>query len=759
MIPLKEFEASAAHSIFINVRFRQKTPTVMTVSTLRPVPLAIALLAITWILPVGPIGAQVADRQDLFAEARGFYEEGQLQPALERLQRIVSEEPALMSNEGSAAFWYARVLEASGPENAQRARIEGIERLNVAGRFDPRLVDAAVSALDLESDPPPVLVEAYTELLKRAGATPGDTLVDRHATYSALLLDDSTRSRVILAEPRSRGALPVFQGGAGEVLVRWWRGQDPLPASVRNERFEHHVIRVATALRSYGDTTRAVGLDDRGLVYIRLGEPRFVRSVSFDDARFFLDVVRFGVSVGPSDFPVNEVWLYSHIHSAVYYIFAQDHRRRYREIRASDLIPRRLQNASSASERSQNMAVSSVAAMRHVYRALALLHPDFGPLYSQIDDYAMWQEERRLARMAGGPLEVGEVEYRVGAGATSVPVYVNRMRAIDPPHEFVSSSMSHAQLTDQEAYMSRERAEPNQFFQAHDAMGVDPLAVSARASRFLGDDGRSTVLIDWSPAPSALELGARRLSELEALGFDRHTDLVVEAVAVATDETHTEMARQADVVAIMTTEAPNGVLIPRTLSLPLASGTSRIGLQFDRYVAAIRPGPPPLIARGPRVQVGVEGFEGTMPIASSGMAMSDIRPFFSELPPEDVVGLADPLDRAFPFPHGFAPSRGSLILYFEAYGLQFGADDETHYAIEYEVARREPGTAFQRILGRSRRDVTAARTEHRGTTARTEEIIVLDPSEWSDGAEIRLTIRVTDLHAHRTTERVLVFQS
>jgi GWxTD domain-containing protein len=571
------------------------------------------------------------------------------------------------------------------------------------------------------------------------------------------LISDDERPHIVSRRAADPGDIPEFSAEAAPWLVNWWHTRDPVPASPRNERLDEHLRRIAVAHRDYPDTTRAVGLDDRGLLFLRLGPPQHTRQVSFEDARFFLDVVRFGVSMTPRDFPENEIWLYPHIDRAVYHVFAQDHRRRYRTSTPTDLIPRRLQNATLSTDRQMNMAVSALAALRHVYRSLALTHSDFSSIYGSIEDYAMWQEERRMARMAGGPLEVGEVEYRVGAGASSVPIFVNPMRSIAPPNEFVRSSVSESLLNDDRARRARERVEPDDYFDVFAALDVDPLEASVRASRFRDRDGSTRLVIDWAPKPGALQLSRERLNRLEQAGNERYSDILLRATAVSFNTEGGEEGRLADSVAVMTTVAPNGVMLPRSMVLDQTPASGRIVLQLDRHAAVVKAGPPPVIVRGPPVQMGL--WETAVERLPAGFAMSDIRPHFAALTPADAVPGADELVGASPFPHDFAPSQGTLILEFEMYGLARDQLGRTGYAVEYEVARREAGGAFRRLLGRARSDVTAARSEHRGEDTETRERIVLDPSEWADGAEIRITIRVTDLNAERVIERSLEFQS
>src|SRR5690606_886317 len=69
---------------------------------------------------------------------------------------------------------------------------------------------------------------------------------------------------------------------SGPMIARWWREQDPFPATPANERLEEHLERVAYAHATYaGDDP--LGIDDRGKIFIRLGPPEKERTIKIPE--------------------------------------------------------------------------------------------------------------------------------------------------------------------------------------------------------------------------------------------------------------------------------------------------------------------------------------------------------------------------------------------------------------------------------------------------------------------------------------------
>lgn len=622
-------------------------------------------------------------------------------------------------------------------------------------------IDLNLGALPSDSASFEQAAQLLLDLLGRAGEPlpdPEAQILRRHVARILPLMPDSLSRRI--APDARRGASDRWNvaPGSGNLLLMWWRSHDPIPATARNERVEEHLRRVAFALKEFPAET-LTGYDDRGTVYVRLGEPYIRRSIDFNDGRLVRDVFRFGVPVTASDFPDNEVWTYPHIHSNIYYIFVKRHKV-YQIGSSGDLLPRPLQVQTSLSPRSMNIATSSLAAMRYILSHLALLHSDFGSRFAAIDNYAMWQEERRMSRVAGAPLAPGEIEQVVGSGGTAVAVYSNPHLSILPINEFVRTSLTENRMLELGARHAREEVAPEIHSHVLNDAEIDAIPIAVRTSRFLSDDGSTRTLVDWAPLPGALDMDERMQQNLEDRGLDQYHDAILQVTMMQEDAAFARSTIEQDTFALIAPSMDQSVIPPQTARMTIGGSGSRLAVQLDRYVAHVREGPPMRVLRGPHVQLGLARAELLPPLDGTGrrLEMSDLRPLFTLYTAAALAASAEPLANAEPFPFTFPPSQGSLILQFEIYNLTFGADDRTRYSIEYEVAREDPERGIRGILGRRRLERTAARTEHESRSRAVDEYIVLDPGEWSHDSELILTVRVTDQVAERSVERSLAFR-
>lgn len=108
-----------------------------------------------------------------------------------------------------------------------------------------------------------------------------------------------------------------------------------------------------------------------------------------------------------------------------------------------------------------------------------------------------------------------------------------------------------------------------------------------------------------------------------------------------------------------------------------------------------------------------------------------------------------------PYPHATLLPGVDLRLYFEVYGLTFGSEDRTQYAVAYEVEKRTEGGVFRLFRDKYRR--TTTRSTYQGTSRRTQEYIELELGDLGNADEVRITLRVTDQVTDRTAERSLTF--
>ncbi len=618
-------------------------------------------------------------------------------------------------------------------------------------------IDSLLMSLDPDSvDMPEWVTERYFDVLRAHDDDPEGALPRRYLARALPLMPDSVQAQIASETHQRDIDRWIFEPGAGEAMIRWWRSRDPLPGTERNELVEEHVMRMARSLREFGAET-ATGYDDRGVVHVRLGEPDIARDIDIAKSDALRDIFRFGVPVTLSDFPDTEVWVYRRIHPDVYFIFVAD-RQEYRIGGLHDMIPRPLRRTMAGTERNANIAVSTLAAVRFFLERLSLLNVNFGPQYSAVDSYAMWQEEQRFASDVGSPGLTGSVETVVGSGFTSVRVYANPMFGIQPIHHVATQTLSEARTNDYYAARTREELAPQLATDTFERLDQEELPLGVRISRFLNDDGSTRAYIDWSPQLGGLHLSDRRRQSLEETGHDLYRDVVLDAAAIGYNDAYRKVNLGEQTIAMAGPPTEETHMLPQTFTVDSLSA-AHIALQVDQHVAFFREGPPVRVLRGRRMKIGVHDPEPVVPLNDDRrrLEMSDIRPFFNPLPVEAVAALDDPLDGAHPFPYRFVPAVGSLILTFDIYHLLLGADDMARYDIEYEVARRTRQGGLAGFIGRTRQDRTSARTRHEHPARNVGEMIVLDPAEWIDEPEIVVVVRITDQVGRATIERELRF--
>lgn len=585
-------------------------------------------------------------------------------------------------------------------------------RLGAADRQVERVLTGQVAAEEATA--------AYLALLHCAG-TAGDDALDSllrpHVARTMLLLPDSVRRRVMLDPHAARTS--AFHPGAGALLATWWRRQDPLPATARNERLEEHLTRLAHALPRYASAERVTGLDDRGVVYVRLGPPEQRHQIRFDDARFRRDVFRFGVAVDPQDFPENALWLYPSIDRAGYFLFVRRGAAFYLGSTA-DLVPPSLSDALGTSERDMNVAVSLLAALRYIYGQLALYHIDFAERFAQVERYALWQESQQIAAEAGLAPPLGQRDAEVGAGREARQVYADPTLGIEAPAAFVQEVMTQSAHADRQA-VRRRAALPRQHaapVEERAAAGALPMAL--RTARFLAEDGTTRLEVYWSPLPGGLGTGSSTLI----------------ASAALLDGGYRRRRTQTERLALTMPEVADAVLPPQTMAVPLGpvaeAGPPRVRLQWDQHDATGR-----LLRRA------VRRLDELQPLNAdpAHLEMSDLRPVFwsADAPVPD-----DPTE-ALPYPFDGLTSHTALALVFDVYHLTYGADDRTCTRVSYEVEQDD-----QRLAAG-----TAQRTD---PTRRVRDVVVIEPQAWRGARHVLLRIRVQDCVSGEQAARTLAFE-
>ena len=694
------------------------------------------------------LGAPFAAAQNAAHTAARDSLEAQLQTgvrALEADQPIRAEtlfadvfaaDPGYVSPQhGAAAYWLGTAQKQQNKtERARRTWRNGQQAVAANDTFDIRLADAYLRTLfatDLDADRLNA-TQLYLDLLRRAGtdlAPPEVDIVRRRAAQTAVLMREDERAEISDQALHDEDEAWTLKPGAGDFLIAWWKQQDAAPATPENERLEEHLQRVAAARAQYAHDERPSGLDDRGETYLRYGPPYQQRAITYDDAGFHLDVFRFGVNVTSFDFPKNEIWTYPRIHHAAYFIFVEedDH---YYIGSSSDLLPDRLTNTFTNSGRHLNRAVSALAAMQYIFRDLALYHPDFSHLYTQIANYADWQEMKAAQFEATGRVPPGTQMQRVGMGVGQEQmVFSSPVFGFGLPSEFVQRTASEQKTLDYHAQRIRKKELPPQSTRIFD--DLDPLPVTIRTARFLEPDGQTRTEVYWGTFAQQLRLdeehaGRSSLVKLTAVeygaGYDRST--------MRSKWYNTSAA-----------SAANGLAVPGAFSIKSAADRYHLGLQWEQYTADLSGS---RIKLDEQLRVATHRIDtlAALNAAPDRLEMSDLKPM---VPDESFVTGDTPLEAA-PYPFDQIAPDASLMLYFELYHLGFTGEDRTRYTVAYDVTRRTERGRISGLFRGDKEDRTTASTTYEGSSRTTEEQILIDLSDWeaeSPGA-LTVTVRVTD---------------
>ena len=599
----------------------------------------------------------------------------------------------------------------------------------------------------------------YLALLARTGETlPAEeaAALHEHLARLALILPDAVRARVAEEGWEADPASARFAPDAAAVLLAWWRSQDPLPLSAANERLDEHLARSAHAEAEYAHPDAATGLDARGEVYVRYGEPTRVRAISFNDPKLIDTVYQAGLTVSPSDFPVSEFWVYQHVDRGGYFLFAE-HDERFEQAEVLDLMPTMLRSGFQTG-RGAIRALMALAVLRTIYEQLATEHIDFGARYNAVDQYVLLLEEGTYNLELSTRVKQERRQQTALIGETITDEGDRGLSGALPdgtlsPGAFVESILYQGRTEDAAGTWRRDRTMPAQYTEA---LGeAEALPVAVRATRFLDDDGTTRTVLDWSPEPGGLAVaGTTKAARRQLAAWPTGQFVVALTAAQQTDDYRTRHLGQQPYLIADLDGGSEAVIPAQTMTVHGDTGRYHLALQWDQYLA--RASEAEGVALGPKVKVGTARIDSLTALSADArvLEMSDLRPLFvHDL--DAYLATEDPA-AATPYPHPAAWAAMPLALYFEVYHLAFGPDDRTHYTVSYEVVRGEAERPGLRLRRRAR-ETTAAETEYSGTTRTVRDFILLDLSGWEGRGEIEVRVRVTDDVTGRSVVRALPF--
>lgn len=571
-------------------------------------------------------------------------------------------------------------------------------------------------------------VSLYRCILRHAGSSGTDeeqAVIHRHVAQMSMLMTDPAFENLLETGRKDRPAEWAFKEDAGEMLIRWWRANDPVPTTPLNERLREHLERLSVARMQYGTTEFTSGIDARGQTYVRFGPPESVDAVDF---RHQMDVDQ----TFSSDFPDNEIWAYPSLSRIGTYIFYEEDDTYYLG-ESSDLIPRRLRNGTmSSTRRGQERAISALEVMEFVYRRLAYHQDHIGFAYIDAFKYIDRYETLNRAQAMGANMSLQTM-----AGGP------------EPPQVAASRTLTEARTADRQMARQRKKQMPKQ---ASTFLSGPDLPVDYRITRFLDEDGTPVATIDWMVVDNGFELDPSLEQAYRNSTVDNYPDRVVELAAVRQDDDYQTEHTASRVYAFDLSRDTQGHA--QSLVIPLrAQQVANLALQWTGQLGRIGS---EKVVYGPRFAYSVERADPISGLDASKrvLLMSDLRPL---TPPSSDPGGASALEQAKPYAASTIRPKDDLLLYFEVYNLRFSEREETNYSIQYEVEVDSDSGPFG-LFSREKR-ISSTVAEYQGISSRAEEYIQIDLAELDLEDDDRIRVRVTtvDQVSGEETARTLAF--
>lgn len=739
--------------------------------------------------PTAPVAAQDAQGEetvsDLKAEFRAgisAYRSGNYETAAKRLRRVLATNSgvAIPDDDGSVSYWLGKAYAAQDrPRLARSLWSLGIKRSVERGTLDVRAADAYIrtvyrDTIQAEYEPAANVYLLLLEEGDRASLTGSEEeVIRRHVAQMRFLLPESLRGES-LSEPKTPDIDRDRDGG--HKLAAWWRSQDSEPASPRNERLVEHLRRVEHAQNQYGYKGSPTGFDDRGRIYVRLGEPTLERSVDFHSRELLEVLRRIDTSTGNnlyvslSTFADNEFWVYERGEEPYPYLFVDDGNS-YRIGGVTDLVPAHIATAlTGQTGRGGAKADVVLEAMRTAYRQLATYHMGYGSGFNRLDGYLNAMEGARIrhrARANGmvntrsnrgdngaliqhGGQAGGNVNSRSRRSDNSAliqedgaPSGVNEV-----PTQKAHDAVSHAKREAAQMAQEREENVPRQETQTLDDVATLPVGI--RVARFLEEDGTTSTRVYWGLAERDLE----NTPEGMLTSGPRLIRLSVRQMKPDYRVRRYDAKRY-----LVKPFEKEGDLIVADDQVEVGGDTAmyHLGLQWNHYTVNADDNEIP--AEEDLLRTGIAKVDSMRALTSdeAELEMSDLVPAVhrtGEGVPELKRGLTHP------YPFAQISDETPLALYFELYHLKKDDEGTVKYSIEYEIHRQTDRGQLERLFRGTDERTTSVSTTREGRARTAQEYIVLDLDDWEMKAdkELKVTVRVTDENSDQHIERSAEFR-
>jgi len=665
-------------------------------------------------------------------------EEEDPEAAIKLLQPIVAVEPLYRRGEqGTVTYWLAEAYAMAGHERqAFIMRRMGARALLQQNEMDWWLVDAYVRHVFRAPHQEEFLYasELYMRALENVPSHGPDELmryVRQHLAASAVLLTDAQRAVSDTERPTAERLdkgwtapeeLPAY-------LASWWRREDPDLVTARNERLEEHLSRLAYVWEEYKPRGQ---LDDRGLIFLRFGEPQYATRIPFDTRQMRERVIDEVAGLTTFDFRDNEVWNFRHIDRNATYLFAKE-RDRYYEAEVLDLLPRRLQRGFSSSARGERDSQATVYALYETYQTLSNYAVEYGTRFSDISNYVF---DLDMQRLYGGDTQM----------------------VSESPATVAAREASRARTEDAWFVQQRERTVPStESFVLHD---MPSWSYETRAARFLTSDGRTRTEVYWGLDARDMRTEDARVERLGLEPRELAPERLLQSVVVHRADNYAVEA-QGSSVQLVDTRGTTGqregwVEGTDTVVAVIEEDDApfHLGLQWNGHLVGdvADRSAPEMDSAGPLTSLTRHRIDSLRTLDGSGalLEMSDLKPLNFDDP------AADPAT-ARPYPYQALGPDTPVALYFEVYHLTVPEEDDARYTIDYEILRQEDRGFLTRTFTADIPERSVTSFTHESATSRTDELILIEwQDEWEKGV-VQLIVRVTDEHSGEVRERSVWF--
>ena len=666
----------------------------------------------------------------------------------------------------SLAYWlgYSH-FESGNPNNAFEVWKDGATHLADNDLFDPRLALALVNHIFSNNLADDFGLGARLYILLLEQYTP-DLPSDIHASLDLYIkslfhiLPATIKTDLDWNRLRNVKDL-TWTPSTGTTLSTWWRSKDPAPATRINEVLQEHLLRIAYAKKHFMQDGR---IDDRGVIYIRLGKPSRTTEINFESTSFRNKVLDRSLTINSSDFPKNEFWYYDHIDDTAHYLF-YNRSDGYKIGQIENLLPASLRTGLGSSERGRKKARHMVRALEEIYRQLSLYHQDFSIRYQDVaafsalfDDAEVIAELNATFQSSDNQVDDENVSNNQSRNASRQVDYAASGLpggAFNPerPDLFVNSITAQDRAADEMQAARRDEYVPSIRSSTLDHLA--PLPLHIRHARFLAQDGTTNTEIYWAAPSGAFELEPDTRAELLEQNYHPNDYLVMTSSIQKTSDYRDRVINHHRMLMKDILFGEDISIGDRTVIAKGDTGLYHVAIQWDQYLAVLD-GAGSLRQLGPHLKANVLRLDSLEALRNDDLTleMSDLKPMIVlEEDRTEPVSIED-FDQAIVYPAAQLYTDTPLLLYFEMYNLTYGANDRTSYTIEYTI-QEQPGDALR--LRRRRNPSTSFRSTLEGDLRNTREQLILDLSDWRGNGSVDIQVNITDEHTKQQVNRSISF--